>query len=260
MHSLSTYFNQREIDKIEIHMDDAVNADFPPKKSNYQVYIYKHINSNQIDCCIKYFKDPNTKKANNQYLIGLAELCRSIITVPNIWKFYFTQCEDSHILSLPEYIKDQTSLLYYNIRYSIFPDEDENVKNPIDPQIRKIALMANYYHYWSDFSKMIRKHYSEGIFHHFNFEEAIFFIYYSIAAPPLIIFSKRKYQKIIDSYIDCLAAAIKTFMEKFHYMSDQTSSAQNNENSNLSEKIFLNFLDFYETQLKLNENTCKYYQ
>ena len=259
MHTLSTYFNQREIKRIEPCMINPVSKDFPPKRANYIDYLYKQIKPEYFDCCIKYFRDPKTKMTNHQYLIGLAGLCKSIITVPNIWRFYFSRCDDSHILLLPEYIKGQTKLQYDYLRCSIIPDENDNVKNPIDPQIRKIALMAYDSHDWSIFIKMIKKNCSEGLFHRFNFEEAIFFLYYNPVSP-FIIFSKRKYHEYINFYINCLAAAVKTFMENFHYICDKTSITQNNDVTELSENIFLDFLDFYEAQLKLNENTCKYYQ
>ena len=114
-------------------------------------------------------------------------------------------------------------------------------------------------HYWSIFIKMVKKNYSEGLFHRFNFEEAIFFLYYNTVSP-FIVFSKRKYHEQINFYINCLAAAVKTFMDKFHYICDKTSFTQNNDETELSEKIFLDFLDFYESHLMINEDTCKYYQ
>lgn len=259
MNTLSTYFNQREIKRIESCMHDPVPKDFHPKGANYIEYLFKHIKPEYFDFCIKYFQDQKTKMTNQQYLIGLAGLCKSIITVPNIWRFYFSIFDDSHILRLPEYIKVQNKLQYDYLRCVIIPDVKDNVKNPIDLQLRKLSLMGYDCHYWSIFIKMVKKNYSEGLFHRFNFEEAIFFLYYNTVSP-FIVFSKRKYHEQINFYINCLAAAVKTFMDKFHYICDKTSFTQNNDETDLSEKIFLDFLDFYETHLMLNEDTCKYYQ
>ena len=106
MYALSTLFCQREIERIVfVVQEEPFTKDFPPKKSNYYQYIFDQVDPKCFDSFIKYFRDPNTKLTNHQYLFGLAGLCRSIITVPGIWKYYFSQCEDSHILQLPEYVK-----------------------------------------------------------------------------------------------------------------------------------------------------------
>lgn len=47
-------------------------------------------------------------------------------------------------------------------------------------------------------------------------------------------------------------------MEGLGYRYDRKSYTTN-DNSSLSELIFLDFLDFYETNLKTNENTCEYF-
>lgn len=258
MHPLSTYFNQREINRINRphNFVDPVTNDFPPKKSNYYSYLYDPVKQEYFDSCIKYFRDKNTKMDNHQYLAGLAGLCKSIITIPNIWPLYFSLCEDSHIIHLPEHVKDETNFMYEIALDEMVPGSKEN--DPINIQVRKISLFMIYYQSWPYFSKLIKKNYSDGLFHHFNFEEALFFLYYH-SFPPCIILSKKKYHKTVDLYVNCLAAAIKSFMEKFHYTNDQALSTQNNE-SCLSEMIFLDFLDFYEKVLKTNEKTCKYYQ
>ena len=94
-------------------MNGTFKDDFPPKKSNYYLYLFDSIHRNYFDTCIKYFRDPNTKLSNHQYLIGLAGLCKTIITVPKIWKYYYSKLDDSHILHLPEYVKKFTDKNYH---------------------------------------------------------------------------------------------------------------------------------------------------
>ena len=256
-HTLSTYFNQREIKKIRTNINSnfPIKIAFPPKKSNFYKYLYCKIDPQYFDICIQYFRDPKCKSANKHYLIGLAGLCKSIITVDNIWEFYFTCLDDSHILHLPEYVKEQTINSFEYLHNEIAPNPRK--ADPIDVQIRKVSLFEYQFQYWSIFVKMIKKNYSDGLFHQFNFEEAIFLIYFY--PDDSIILSKKNYHKFMYFYVNCIAAAVKTFMEKFGYTINYTSPTQNND-SNLCELIFLDFLDFYEKQFKINEKVCKYYE
>lgn len=255
MDKLSTIFSQREIAKINMFMNGTFKYDFPPKKSNYYLYLFDSIHRKYFDTCIKYFRDPNTKLNNHQYLIGLAGLCKAIITVPKIWKYYYSKLDDSHILHLPEYVKKFTEQNYHFFRVEI--GHEFKKESPIDIEFRKLSLFAFEIYYFSSFIHTIKKNCPEGIFHQFTFEESVFFLYlYPFNQE--FIFSKKKYHKNIDFYINCIAAATKAFMEGLGYKHDRKSYTTN-DNSSLSELIFLDFLDFYETNLKTNENTCEYY-
>lgn len=255
MYELSTFFNQREIETIDfVVMEEPITKKFPPKKSNYYQYIFDQVDPQCFDICIQYFRDPNSKLTNHQYLIGLAGLCRSIITVPGIWKYYFSICEDFQILHLPEYVKKETDHNYNELRCAL---GSYFIETHIDIELRKISLFAFDIHRWLDFLHMIKKNCADGLFHHFTFEESVFFLYY-FPLNPIFIFSRKKYHKNINLYIECLAAAVKAFMEKFDFKNNLISNSNNI--SSLSEKIFLDFLDFYETKLKTNEKTCKYFQ
>lgn len=130
-------------------------------------------------------------------------------------------------------------------------------ESPIDIEFRKLSLFAFEIYYFSSFIHTIKKNCPEGIFHQFSFEESVFFLYLHPFNQEFI-FSKKKYHKNIDFYINCIAAATKAFMEGLGYKHDRKSYTTN-DNSSLSELIFLDFLDFYETNLKTNENTCEYF-
>lgn len=181
--------------------------------------------------------------------MGLVGLCRAIIVLYGKYLKFINFFDDNEI---PQYAIDQHTFDFKKIM----------IRNKYDRQnidytysdLKKLSTLIPSSISWEHLISLCRTHFPEGLFHSFTLAESLFLICIHPKKPNAFKLLSQKYKKDVSLYINCLAAAIQTLMQK---MCNEINISDNNQKNNesLFQRILFNFLDFFEEQQKLDNES-----
>ena len=185
-------------------------------------------------------------------LIKLAGLCRSIIV---LYSKFLKTTKMVNLKNIPQYIIDQEALFTMDTIFFLEP-VPEDFLTFIEPEIEKAKLLFCDPLKWRELISFINEHYPQKIFHSFDFENCLFFIYLCSYKPEFYDKYISNYEKDLLTYVECLAGAIKSFMTFIglnKYINNNDN--QSHKNKTLSEIIFIQFLDCFLEDQKNNKES-----
>lgn len=177
--------------------------------------------------------------------MALAGLCRSIIVLYGKYSKFMNLIDVKKIPRSGNNINDSGA--WWLKRYLEINETDFQF---IKDDLKKYALFLTKTLSWKEIISIIRNNYSEGIFHRFTFEEAIFILYLCSEMPSFHERHSKNYKSDVSLYADCIAGAILSVMSKISDVDIYQKDIRNYES--MSQRIFYVFLDFFESQQKLD--------
>ncbi|KAK8860410.1 hypothetical protein M9Y10_012075 [Tritrichomonas musculus] len=223
----------------------CLNSYFKKKKCSISDYLFNGVYRFEIPQHIKYFK--SIENFSFETKMGMAGLCRSIIVLYGKYPKFMDLIDANEI---PQYIINQHLKDFQDIMSGYIDDEKfyDIVKN----DVIKLSIFMSSSISWKDLISLIRNKYPNGMYHKFTFVESMFLLYLHPHKPNFIEKHHKNYKEDVSLYVDCLSASIQFFMRKLSNIDIYKDDINNYES--LSQRIFSNFLDFYEEQLKLDDN------
>lgn len=181
--------------------------------------------------------------------MGLVGLCRAIIVLYGKYLKFINFFDDTEI---PQYAID---LHAYDFKAIM-------IKNKYDRQsidysysdLRKLSILIASSISWKKLISLIRTYFPEGLFHNFSLAESLFLICIHPKKPNAFELLTSQYKKDVSLYIDCLAAAIQTLMQKI-CQEINISYGNKRNNESMFQRILFNFLDFFDDQQKLGDES-----
>ena len=181
--------------------------------------------------------------------MGLVGLCRAIIV---LYGKYLKFINFFNVTEIPQY-----SIDLHAYDFKVIMIDNKYDRQSIDysySDLRKLSILIASSISWKKLISLIRTYFPEGLFHNFSLAESLFLIYIHPKKPNAFKLLTHQYKKDVSLYIDCLAAAIQTLLQKI-CLEINISYDNKRNNESMFQRILFNFLDFFDDQQKLGDES-----